>query len=61
MILTAALAYMASEDPEFSNREKRVMPQDEKGETVKWPEVKESLEEALKIINSFLYLKTRKE
>ncbi|RQO33816.1 peptidase M28 [Chryseobacterium sp. KBW03] len=41
VILTAALAYMASEDPEFSNREKRVMPQDEKGDTVKWPELKE--------------------
>ncbi|CEJ69020.1 hypothetical protein BN1195_01312 [Chryseobacterium oranimense G311] len=40
MVLTAALAYMASEDPEFTSREKRVLPQDDKGETVKWPEVK---------------------
>jgi hypothetical protein len=41
VVLTAALAYMASEDPEFTSREKRVLPQDDKGETVKWPEVKE--------------------
>ncbi|WP_343608800.1 M20/M25/M40 family metallo-hydrolase [Chryseobacterium oranimense] len=40
VVLTAALAYMASEDPEFTSREKRVLPQDDKGETVKWPEVK---------------------
>ncbi len=41
VILTATLAYMASEDPEFTSREKRVMPTNEKGETVKWPEQKE--------------------
>ncbi|WP_080779534.1 M20/M25/M40 family metallo-hydrolase [Chryseobacterium phocaeense] len=41
VVLTAALAYMASEDPEFTSRTKRVMPQDDKGETVKWPEAKE--------------------
>ncbi|WP_250255097.1 M28 family peptidase [Chryseobacterium sp. Marseille-Q3244] len=41
VILTAALAYMASEDPEFTNREKRVMPKDDKGNLVQWPEVKE--------------------
>lgn len=41
VVLTAALAYMASEDPEFTSREKRVMPEDDKGETVKWPEAKE--------------------
>lgn len=41
VILTATLAYMASEDPEFTNREKRVMPMNEKGEVAKWPEQKE--------------------
>jgi Zn-dependent M28 family amino/carboxypeptidase len=41
VILTASLAYMASEDPEFTSRERRVMPQNEKGEIAKWPEVKE--------------------
>jgi carboxypeptidase Q len=41
VILTASLAYMASEDPEFTSRAKRVMPQNDKGETVKWPEAKE--------------------
>lgn len=41
VILTATLAYMASEDPEFTSREKRVMPQNERGETLKWPEIKQ--------------------
>ncbi|WP_027376951.1 M20/M25/M40 family metallo-hydrolase [Kaistella palustris] len=41
VILTATLAYMASEDPEFTNREKRVMPTDDKGEVAKWPELRE--------------------
>ncbi|WP_419870606.1 M20/M25/M40 family metallo-hydrolase [Chryseobacterium sp. CT-SW4] len=41
VILTATLAYMASEDPETTSREKRVMPRDEKGNPVKWPEMKE--------------------
>lgn len=41
VILTATLAYMASEDPEFTSREKRVMPLNEKGEPAKWPEQKE--------------------
>lgn len=41
VILTATLAYMASEDPEFVSREKRVMPTNDKGEVAKWPEVKE--------------------
>lgn len=41
VILTATLAYMASEDPEFTNRERRVMPADEKGEVAKWPEAKQ--------------------
>ena len=41
VILTATLAYMASEDPEFTSREKRVMPNDEKGEPIKWPVAKE--------------------
>lgn len=43
VILTATLAYMASEDPEFTNREKRVLPTNEKGETVQWPEQKEPI------------------
>ncbi|MEC5157512.1 M20/M25/M40 family metallo-hydrolase [Chryseobacterium sp. MP_3.2] len=41
VILTATLAYMASEDPEFTSREKRAMPLNEKGEPMKWPEQKE--------------------
>ena len=41
VILTATLAYMASEDPEFTSREKRVMPENDKGEVAKWPEQKE--------------------
>ncbi len=41
VILTATLAYMASEDPDFTSREKRAMPLDDKGETVKWPEQKD--------------------
>lgn len=40
VILTATLAYMASEDPEFTSRERRMMPLNDKGETVKWPEVR---------------------
>jgi hypothetical protein len=32
---------MASEDPEFTSREKRVMPENDKGEVAKWPEQKE--------------------
>ncbi len=41
VILTATLAYMASEDPNFTSREKREMPVDAKGETVKWPTQRE--------------------
>ncbi|MCW3161122.1 M20/M25/M40 family metallo-hydrolase [Chryseobacterium oryctis] len=41
VVLTATLAYMASEDPEFTDRTKRSMPVNEKGEVAKWPEVKE--------------------
>lgn len=41
VILTATLAYMASEDPEFTNREKRAMPLNDKGEVAKWPEQRE--------------------
>lgn len=41
VILTATLAYMASEDPEFTSREKRAMPLNEKGEPAKWPEQRE--------------------
>ena len=43
VILTATLAYMASEDPEFASREKRAMPLNEKGEPMKWPEQKEPI------------------
>jgi carboxypeptidase Q len=43
VILTATLAYMASEDPEFTSREKRAMPLNEKGEPAKWPEQKEPM------------------
>ena len=43
VILTATLAYMASEDPEFTSREKREMPLNEKGELTKWPEVKQPI------------------
>lgn len=43
VILTATLAYMASEDPEFTNREKRVMPTNDKGETIEWPKQREPL------------------
>ena len=41
VILTATLAYMASEDPEFSNRDKRVMPTGNDGKVAEWPTVKE--------------------
>lgn len=41
VILTATLVYMASEDPEFTSRQKREMPLDDKGEIMKWPEQKE--------------------
>lgn len=41
VILTATLAYMASEDPEFTSRERRTMPENDKGEVAKWPELKE--------------------
>ncbi|MBZ4187769.1 M20/M25/M40 family metallo-hydrolase [Niabella beijingensis] len=40
VILTAILAYMASEDPELASREKRVLPAIN-GQPAKWPEVKE--------------------
>lgn len=46
VILTATLAYMASEDPEFTNREKRVMPADEKGQVMKWPEVRKPMRDS---------------
>ena len=38
MILTAILAYMASEDPEMASKEKSVLPFDSRsGETREWP------------------------
>lgn len=46
VILTATLAYMASEDPEFSNREKRAMPLDDKGQITKWPEVRKAVRDS---------------
>lgn len=39
-VLTATLAYMASEEPELVSKEKRVMPVNGKGEVAKWPEAK---------------------
>ena len=41
VILAATMAYMASEDEEFVNREKRVMPTDASGKAVAWPAVVE--------------------
>lgn len=42
VILTAILAYMASEDPETTSREKRVMPINERtGKPHEWPEPRE--------------------
>lgn len=41
VILTATLAYMASEDPEFTSRQKREMPANDKGEVAKWPKLSE--------------------
>src|SRR5699024_3252156 len=38
VILTAILTYMAAEDEGEISHEKRVMPKDEKGEVVSWPE-----------------------
>jgi hypothetical protein len=38
VILTAIMAYMASEDPEMASREKRVLPLNPKtGEQTNWP------------------------
>ena len=43
-ILAAALAYMASEDPVTTSREKSVLPNDPKtGEPAKWPEPTKSI------------------
>ena len=41
VILAATLAYMASEDPEFANREKRVLPIMPNGKAMEWPAQKE--------------------
>ncbi|MCS3870196.1 hypothetical protein J3D55_003112 [Chryseobacterium ginsenosidimutans] len=46
VILTATLAYMASEDPEFTSREKRAMPLDEKGQVTKWPEARKPIRDS---------------
>jgi hypothetical protein len=37
-ILAAILAYMASEDPATTSREKSVLPANAKGEPTTWPE-----------------------
>ncbi len=36
-VLTAMLAYLASEDPERISRERRVMPLNQRGEQMQWP------------------------
>lgn len=42
-ILTAILAYKASEDPERTSREKRVLPKDSRtGEQMIWPEPRDA-------------------
>lgn len=44
VILTAVLAYMASEDPNTTSREKIILPIDTKtGERTKWPEEKKAI------------------
>lgn len=43
VILTATLAYMASEDPHFNSREKRIMPYNNNGESTKWPVQKQPM------------------
>jgi carboxypeptidase Q len=46
VVLVACLAYLASEDPEFINRERRVMPLDVKtGKVREWPQVQEPMRE----------------
>jgi carboxypeptidase Q len=39
-ILAATLVYMASEEPEMVNRDRRVMPVDKDGNPTKWPEAR---------------------
>lgn len=42
VVLTACLAYLASEDPSFISRDKRIMPDDRRtGQPRPWPEVRE--------------------
>jgi carboxypeptidase Q len=42
VVLIASLAYLASEDPQFVTRERRIMPPDrESGKTREWPKVQE--------------------
>jgi hypothetical protein len=44
VVLVACLAYLASEDPEFLTREKRLMPTDKiTGKPMEWPKVHEPL------------------
>jgi hypothetical protein len=43
VILTAIMAYMASEDPEKTSREKRVLPISKRsGEQMTWPEARDA-------------------
>ena len=42
VVLTACLAYLASEDPAFIPRDKRIMPENERtGQLREWPEVRQ--------------------
>lgn len=41
VILTAVLAYQASEEPELVNREKRILPPDENGKPDTWPVIRQ--------------------
>ena len=41
VVLIATLAYMASEEPELVNREKRVMPLDKDGKPTQWPVIRQ--------------------
>ena len=46
VVLVACLAYLASEDPQFISRERRVMPVDKKtGKLMEWPKVEEPVRE----------------
>lgn len=42
VILAATLSYMASEEPEMVNKDRRIMPMDKEGNPTKWPEPKKA-------------------